>query len=116
MRSGRNVSMGVAPEFGIVSRRLLRMLTNELALASHPEVRAVGGYQTACSMVVSRHKRFAAVPDQKTGSMHRGVGEPPEWIALIRQEIGSYERIIPRVNDMPAECAVSPAGGDSFHP
>jgi hypothetical protein len=108
--------MAIGPESGIVSRRLLHMLANQLALAGHSEIRAVGSYQTACSMVVSRHKRLPAVPDQKTGSVHRGVGEPPEWIALIRQEVRSHERIISRVNDVPAECAVRPAGSDPFHP
>ena len=107
--------MAIAPESGIVGRRLLRTLANELALAGHSEIRAVGRYQTARGLVVPRHKRLPAVPDQKTGSMHRGVGEPPEWIALVRQEVGSHERIISRVNDVPAECAVSPTGSDSVH-
>jgi hypothetical protein len=88
---------------------------DDFALAGHPRVGAVGINPQPRGTIKPRDERLAPVPYQEASAVYRCVGEAPERIVFIGQEVWREKGIVDRPYDVPADRAVGSARFDSIH-
>jgi hypothetical protein len=89
---------------------------DELSLAGHPRVRPVRREQPARQPIVPGNEGLASIPHEKTGAVHGSVGEAPERIRLVRDEVRRDERVLTGADGMSAQGAVGAPARDPLHP
>jgi len=61
--------------------------------ARHVRVRTIWPLQVPRDRIESRHERLALIPNEEACLVHRRIGEAPQGIGVVSQEIGRDERL-----------------------
>jgi hypothetical protein len=100
---------------GVTWRTESTTSAHDLALARHPWVRSIRIYPGARGPVEASDKGLPPIPHEEAGPVDGGIGKAPEWVGVIRQEIGSNQRIFAGSDSLATKGTVSPSSFDPIH-
>jgi hypothetical protein len=83
-----------------MTRRPATRALHDPTLSGHVRVGAISANQLTCYAVVAGYKRLALIPKKKARAMDHSVGEGPEGVGIVREEVRSYDDIVVRPHGM----------------
>ena len=100
---------------GATGRTKSTLLAHDLAFTRHPRVQTIRSDPRARCPIEACDKGLPLIPNEEARPVHRGIGEAPEWVRVIRQKVGRVQSIFARSDSLSAEGAVSPPSFDPIH-
>jgi CheY-like chemotaxis protein len=100
---------------GVGERRGPTRPAYDLSLTRHPWVRPIRRQPASREPIVLTDKGFAPIPHQEAGAVHWGVGEAPEGVPLVSDEIRRDQRVLVRPDRLATKGAVGASRRDLLH-
>jgi hypothetical protein len=73
---------------------LAAVTLHDVTLTSHMRIGPIIRDQLVRQTVVARDERLALIPDKEAGTVHDRVGEAPERVRVIGQEVGGDDDVL----------------------